>query len=524
MMEEKIRVDDMLTEGSCMGADESTALFIDEYLGKIFYFCLKKVGNEYDAEELSQDIALSILSSLRRGSIPESFSAWVWKIARNRYSRFMDSKRRMFESFYADDIGEFDIIDTSRDTLDEMILSEDISALRRELAFISSDYRNIIVAYYFEDRPIREIAEILSLSADAVKQRLRRARIILKEGMKMAREFGKRSYSPEQINFVMDGKQGDHGQPWSIITHLLYKNIFLEVYENPQTAESLSIELGVALPYMEYELEFLVTEDLLRKHGDKYETNFPIISREEQDKTHEKHLSITPELTKKLCEIVDFYMAEDGAKVDCSHVGYEVAKWALLMKLFDRVVWNANGRIQGSHPERPDNGRWGLTGYELVEYDEPKFVGQHGIYTKNQIELNDLIEHFDFGQYKFYYGNHQAKTPEFLDYEEGRTLWFICDGKISECKQDYINNLLGYGYLKELSGIIEPNVVILRGAEPKCSAEAGEKLSALYKESIEIAMKSSTIARGYVLEQAIKYGWLVYSDDMMPSVGAYIYL
>ncbi len=56
----------------------------ENYMGKIFYFCLRKTGDEYSAEDLTQDIALSVLSELRRGVIPYSFSAYVWQIARNR--------------------------------------------------------------------------------------------------------------------------------------------------------------------------------------------------------------------------------------------------------------------------------------------------------------------------------------------------------------------------------------------------------------------------------------------------------
>ena len=74
------------------------------------------------------------------------------------------------------------------------------------------------------------------------------------------------------------------GQPWSFITHLLYKNNFLETYENPQTAEELALELGIALPYMEDELEFLTREQLLAKNENKYQTAFKINSKEEQCK------------------------------------------------------------------------------------------------------------------------------------------------------------------------------------------------------------------------------------------------
>ena len=60
--------------------------FTENYMEKLFYFCLKKTGNRNEAENLASDIILNILTSLDRGNIPVNFSAWVWQIARNRYS------------------------------------------------------------------------------------------------------------------------------------------------------------------------------------------------------------------------------------------------------------------------------------------------------------------------------------------------------------------------------------------------------------------------------------------------------
>ena len=38
--------------------------FTNNYLEKLFYFCLKKTGNNEDAEDLVQDIAVNIIVSL----------------------------------------------------------------------------------------------------------------------------------------------------------------------------------------------------------------------------------------------------------------------------------------------------------------------------------------------------------------------------------------------------------------------------------------------------------------------------
>ena len=149
--------------------------FAENYMEKLFYFCLKKTGIHIEAEDLTQDIALQIITALNKGTIPTSFSAWVWQIAHNRYSVWAKEKHNRNESVTGSDIGDYEIEDESENILDEMIHTEQMALLRRELAFIKSDYRNIVVAYYIENKNVRKIAESRSLSTKTVKSRLLRA-------------------------------------------------------------------------------------------------------------------------------------------------------------------------------------------------------------------------------------------------------------------------------------------------------------------------------------------------------------
>ena len=177
------------------------------------------------------------------------------------------------------DIAEYEIEGADGNPLDGMIDAEQTALLRRELAFIRREYRDMIVAYYIENRSIHDIAQSNSLTVSAVQQRLHRARTILKEGMDMARTFGKRSYNPEEITFAASGNQPS-GLPWTAVQRSIPKNILLQASNNPSTAEELSVELGIALPYMEEEIALLCDATLLEKQGDKYITNFFILDRD----------------------------------------------------------------------------------------------------------------------------------------------------------------------------------------------------------------------------------------------------
>lgn len=490
--------------------------YCDNYLGKIFYFALKKTGNEHDANELASNISFEILSALSKGTEPKSLDAWIWTVAKNQYARF--AKNRYYSPLNdAEDIAEWEILTDETPSPEETaVLSEELALIRRELAFIRSDLRNILIAHYFEEKSVSQIAKEFHIPLGTVKTKLINSRKQLKEGMNMARTFGKRSYKPEQISFVMSGKTGQKGQPWSIITHLLYKNIFLEIYENPMTAEELSLEFGIALPYMEDELEFLTREQLLRKEGKRYQTDFPIISKEEQRREFETNKKIQQPLTEKLCELIDTYMREDGAKVNASHIGYENAKWALLCRAFDWLHFDVcvDGR-DDDYPDRPDGGKWILEGFEDIDWEEPHFVGQHGYISHDEAEIKMDI---DFSQFKFYYQNIQEKTPLHLNYMEVYTLWLACTERTEACEKTYLERLIAFGYLKKDGS---PNVLIFN---ENAKSQPTEKLTALKEEIKKLFKKAPHIQRGYIVEQAIENGWLVYDERTLPTVGAYIYM
>ena len=52
----------------------------------------------------------------------------------------------------------------------------------------------------------------------------------------------------------------------------------LAAYYESITAEALSVELGVSMPYLEEEIEILEAAGVLKRTGDKYQTNIVIIT------------------------------------------------------------------------------------------------------------------------------------------------------------------------------------------------------------------------------------------------------
>lgn len=544
--------------------DKLIADFGREYIGKLFYFCLKKAGNAHEAEDLASDISLNIIAELRKGTIPENFPAWVWKIARNRYSSWAEKKNRRAKAVSATDIESLEL---AFDGLieDDLVHREELGLLRRELAFIASVYRKIVLAYYIDDMSVRDIANKLNIPEGTVKTKLFRSRNILKEGMLMAREFGVMSYKPENVEFIMNGRSGKNGEPWSIISRSLCKNILLAAYRTPSTAEELSIELGVALPYMEDELNMLTNATLLKRNGNKYETNIFIVSAKAQEKIYMNLCRIAPELTATIIKLQEYQVKCNEENDSKWHEGYqslEDMKWALLMQTVDNIdfdvrkekVKKASESIEKNigrfgNTIRPDGGEWDLLGLEDYLGDRPEFVGLHGC-----MDTPDFSDYINFGQYKFNYKGICNKTPVHLKYEEARVLVAAARKELSGIPAAVLDRLVSYGYLKKEGKNYYPTFWVSFSKSIELShqqeieyrqlLDAARKIAAVHYDfcrkiildevpeflkndshQIDHACAAIYHMRGAVLEEALRTGYITYSDnDSRNMLGTYLFI
>ena len=337
--------------------------FTSEYFERVYYYCLKKTGSETEAAELSQDIALGIIEQLRRGACPDSFSGWVWQIVRNIYAGWATEKHKTRERLSDTDISEFEIPDNS-DFVSDLIREEDIAAIRREMAFILSEYRNVLLMYYIQSKRVCDIAKNLGIPEGTVKTRLFRARQKLKEGMYMAREFGKRSYNPERLSFLASGSQPS-GLPWGAVQRKIPVNILCEANNNPSTVEELAIELGIAAPYMEEEVDILEKSELLRKLDDgKYITNFFIAPSECIEEANALCEDFAYDNYKKFWQVASDFVTKHYAEfIGESAMSEQDATMFFFLKLVTTVKETSDGAAWGRF-KRKDGGNWGFVGYE----------------------------------------------------------------------------------------------------------------------------------------------------------------
>jgi len=360
--------------------------YCNEFLEKIYYFCLKKTGDVLAAEDLSSEISTEILTALHKGVLPEHMEAWVWQIARNRFARWVRQKKiNGAEIFDEEAVAQ---IATEDNVEDAVLQPEEVQELRRELCLLTKEYRELLVAYYVENQRIATIAQTLSVPEGTVKTRLAKAREKLKEGMQMARTFGKLSYAPEEIEFSQSGGRSENWAPDCYLDEPMYdkicKNILIEAYRNPSTLQELSIELGIAMPYLEGFVEAMTEDTLLIKNGTKaetatYETNFVIISAEAKRKMVDKLAQIQGDfvpLAEEYLKTARQLQLAAGNHILGQFQDYEEQKWTLALRLADDIQWTVYDRrnLQFCYDTvRPGGGSWDVMGVQ--EYHGPSFYG-----------------------------------------------------------------------------------------------------------------------------------------------------
>ena len=163
------------------------------YQGKIFRLAQHITQNREDAEDVLQETFLKAYEHLDQFQGNSKFYTWIVRIAVNQ--ALMKLRRRKNDKSVSLD----ETIDTGEDTIvreiaawdenpEERLSREEIGGiLDSAVESLETPYRSVFVLRDIEELSTEETAEALGLSVPAVKSRLLRARLQLRE--KLTRQF-----------------------------------------------------------------------------------------------------------------------------------------------------------------------------------------------------------------------------------------------------------------------------------------------------------------------------------------------
>ncbi len=152
------------------GHESDYGYFLERYGGEVFAIVSRLVPNREDAEELTQDAFVRAYSRLDSFVGRSSFSTWVCRIAYTTAVSWLRKKRIKYLSIE-------DRQGLSDKEVDEVLDDESrLDELREAIALLRPDEQMLLELYYFESRPIADIAYILDVEQGTIATRLHRIR------------------------------------------------------------------------------------------------------------------------------------------------------------------------------------------------------------------------------------------------------------------------------------------------------------------------------------------------------------
>ena len=199
MPAERLLDDNVLLEELRKGSPEAVEALFDRFHGKIYGLAMSILKNESDAEEATQDVFMTVFRKAFTFKGDSALYSWIYRICVNACLMRLRGKKRtetvsieefmpVFteEGMHASPVGDW-----SKEVERKLLNRELGDVIRKYTEKLSEKYRVVFVLSDVEGLSNEETAQILGLTVPAVKSRLHRARLYLREQLSRYLQEGK---------------------------------------------------------------------------------------------------------------------------------------------------------------------------------------------------------------------------------------------------------------------------------------------------------------------------------------------
>jgi RNA polymerase sigma-70 factor (ECF subfamily) len=185
--ENKVESEGFSLEALHAGDPEEFAKLVDAYSGKIYRLAIKMLSHQQDAEDVLQETFLKAYRAIKSFDGRSKISTWLFRIATNE--ALMVIRRKHPDTVSIDEPLETEegeqepvqIIDWCCLPEEELLSEETREKLDAAVQKLPERLRVVFLLRDINDLSTHETAEILGLTDTAVKTRLSRARLRLRE-------------------------------------------------------------------------------------------------------------------------------------------------------------------------------------------------------------------------------------------------------------------------------------------------------------------------------------------------------
>lgn len=175
------------------GDDDAFREMVCMYQQRVFNLVYRMLGNAEEAEDLTQEVFITVFKSIDSFRGDSKFSTWLYRITVNHCkNRYKYLARRHFHAAQSLDMIDRHFVGTDGKTTgafhtqidkpDELFDGKNLGvAIQRELAALDEEHRVLIILRDIQGLSYQQIGEITKLPEGTIKSRLHRARMVLKE-------------------------------------------------------------------------------------------------------------------------------------------------------------------------------------------------------------------------------------------------------------------------------------------------------------------------------------------------------
>ena len=159
------------------GRREGQDAMVCRYAERVFAMIVRQVSDVMDAEELAQDTFMKAFSRIDSyDSKKASLSTWLCRIAYRLTLDFLKRRQPLTVSIEDSEVWQTDISDELLESELSTGQEERIQRLQELMDELPADEQMLLTLYYFEDRPLTEIAYITGIEPGPLANRLYRTR------------------------------------------------------------------------------------------------------------------------------------------------------------------------------------------------------------------------------------------------------------------------------------------------------------------------------------------------------------
>ncbi len=187
--QERLLGDEVLLRDLRGGAPDAVEVLFNRYHGKVYHLAMSILKNESDAEEVSQNVFLSVIRKVDTFEGNSTLYSWIYRICINASLMRLREKRRsetvsieaFMPVFTEDGMHASPVVDWSKEVERKALDKELGRMIGKFTSHLSDKYRVVFILCDVEGLTCEETGQLLNLSVPAVRSRLHRARLYLRE-------------------------------------------------------------------------------------------------------------------------------------------------------------------------------------------------------------------------------------------------------------------------------------------------------------------------------------------------------